>query len=109
MDKKIISILLIGTFCLSFLIQSPAFANTSEPWEVELETCLSQKKKASLLITNDISGSTSSTDPKGLRGSSTVAITRGLHEILDDINSSGENINFEIEIAFSTFNQYNKS
>ena len=78
MDKKIISILLIATFCLSFLIQSPAFANTSEPWEVELETCLSQKKKASLLITNDISGSTSSTDPKGLRGSSTVAITRGL-------------------------------
>ena len=116
MDKKIISILLIATFCLSFLIQSPALANTSEPWEVELESCLSQKKKASLLIASDISGSTGEpppgyfwipTDPKGLRGSSAVALTRGLHEVLGDINSSDNNINFEIEISYTTFNQFN--
>ena len=42
-----------------------------------------------------------------VRGSSTVALTLGLHEVLSDINNSDGNINFEIEISYTTFNQFN--
>ena len=45
--------------------------------------------------------------PKRLRGSSTVALTLGLHEVLSDINNSDGNINFEIEISYTTFNEFN--
>ena len=115
MDNKVTTFLFVIIFCLSFLIQPSVTANSSETWEVELESCLSQKKKASLLIANDISGSTGSppgatwipSDPKKLRGSSTVALTLGLHEVLSDINNSDGNINFEIEISYTTFNQFN--
>ena len=60
-----------------FLVTSllSGIAQEREQWEKDLTTCVNQKKAVSIHITVDVSGSTGTTDPNGLRGTSTTAIT----------------------------------
>ena len=98
--KKIFLLFLI-TF---ILLSTPGniYAEEKEQWEKDLTTCINQKKAASIHITVDTSGSTGTTDPKGLRGDSSIAITLGLQKITKELKES-ENENVDIEISWSSF------
>ena len=98
--KKIFLLFLI-TF---ILLSTPGniYAEEKEQWEKDLTTCINQKKAASIHITVDTSGSTGTTDPKGLRGVSSIAITLGLQKITKELKES-ENENVDIEISWSSF------
>ena len=92
-------------FLITFvLLSTPGniYAAEKEQWEKDLTTCINQKKAASIHITVDTSGSTGTTDPKGLRGVSSIAITLGLQKITKELKES-ENENVDIEISWSSF------
>ena len=55
----IVSLLLVG-------VQPISYAETVEPWEEELISCIEQKNAVSIHVTVDNSGSTRTTDPKGI-------------------------------------------
>ena len=98
--KKIFLLFLITVMLL--IVPENLYAEEKEQWEKDLTTCINQKKAASIHITVDTSGSTASTDPKGLRGISSTAITLGLQKITKELKES-ESENVDIEISWSSF------
>ena len=92
----IVLLLLVG-------IQPISYADTAEPWEEELVSCIEQKNAASIHITVDNSGSADDNDPKGYRAISTSAITLGLQKIVSDLQSHSEASKLDIEVSASGF------
>jgi len=100
MNKLLHSFLII--FLITSLFSGIVFAEEQEQWEKDLTTCVNQKKAVSIHITVDTSGSTGTTDPNGLRGTSTIAITLGLQKITKELQDS-EYENVDMEISWSSF------
>jgi len=103
-SKKIIILFLLITFIVSGL-SVPSYAEETEQWEKDLTTCINQKKAASIHVSLDVSGSTEFTDPNGVRGAATVAITLGLQKITKEVQSSDYE-NVDMEISWSTFSSF---
>jgi len=103
--KKIF--LLFLALVVLFSSTENVYAEEKEQWEKDLNTCINQKKAASVHVTVDTSGSTESTDKKGLRGISSVAITLGLQKITKELQES-EYENVDIEISWSSFAKSSK-
>jgi len=103
-SKKIIILFLLITFIVSGF-SVPSYAEETEQWEKDLTTCINQKKAASIHVSLDVSGSTETTDPNGVRGAATVAISLGLQKITKELQSS-EYENVDMEISWSTFSSF---
>ena len=105
-NMKKIFLLFLALFVLISSTEN-VYAEEKEQWEKDLNTCINQKKAASVHVTVDTSGSTESTDKKGLRGISSVAITLGLQKITKELQES-EYENVDIEISWSSFAKSSK-
>ena len=103
-SKKIIILFLLITFIVSGF-SVPSYAEETEQWEKDLTTCINQKKAASIHVSLDVSRSTQWTDPNGVRGAATVAISLGLQKITKELQSS-EYENVDMEISWSTFSSF---
>ena len=102
---KFFSIFLISIFVITASISGITHAEQQEQWEKDLNTCVNQKKAVSVHITLDTSGSTggaTGSDPDGVRGTATIAITLGLQKITKELQTS-EYENVDMEISWSTF------
>ena len=105
--RKYLIVLILLIFCTLLIIPGVSIAEEQEQWEKDLTACVNQNKAVSIHVTVDVSGSTATSDPTGLRGAATTAITLGLQKITKELQED-EYENVDMEISWSTFSNQAK-